>query len=350
MLQVAPIKRDVIDLWPVAESGLPVRVTNSVTPTGVHTIGQLRSWSDQQLLTLRSFGRISLGHVRTFFRHCNQIEQGKQAFQNIREVFAIFLDDAEMKVLSARYGFDERELLASNDWKTLQEIGDLEHKTRERVRQIQETATAKLKSRLAAVCLQPFQEVFMRFINDHGKVIDGADLAPLQNDPLLGGCNVCGIVLLLSDLDPKRILFYHNLFSTLPESTIQTVESQAMAVLEKAARPVGIQEIVEAVPDNSDLPTPENKAHAVAWVMDHCPAAAATQDGRYFLYSSGTHAFLAEILKSLARPIHYRAVTNAFNDRVKPFSRKGAGFILDMLNANRQCTRVDRGVYDLKAD
>ncbi len=350
MLQVPPIKRETIEGWLVAESGLPIRVVNSVLPAGVTRIGELRKWSDQDLLNLRSLGRISLDHIHSFFRLCNQIEQGKQRFQNIREVFNICLDGPEFEVLSARYGFDRPEMAASRQWTTLQEIGDAEHKTRERVRQVEETAVRKLRSRVAAACLQPFYAYFVSFLEEHGRAAACPDLEPVRRDPILAAYNVCGILLLLCDLHPDRITFYNDFFTLLPEAAVRQVESHALAVLGKEARPVTLDEILKKAPELPHLPGAEDRRRVTGHVLDHCASVAATQDNRYFLYSSGSESFLVEILQGLERPVHYRALTNAFNERLKPLSRKGAGFVLELLNANPKCTRVDRGIYDLIAE
>ncbi len=349
MLQVAPVKREVIDQWMVAESGLPVRVVNGTRPENVERVGQLRSWSDQDLLALRSLGRVSLGHIRSFFRLCNQIETGKQTFQNIREAVSIFLDGPELKVLSLRYGLDRKDSVASRNCATLQEIGDAEQLTRERVRQVQETAIQKLKSRLATVCLQPFYDFFADYLAAHGKSLTCADAGPLQADAVLGGWNPCGVLLVLSDLAPERVSFYHDVFSTLALDDLRQIEAQAVEVLDHEAAPVPIDRILLALPALPGLDTDVRRRQTVACLLDHCPDVAATVDNRYFLYRNGTQPFLVEIVRELERPVHYRAVTDAFNDRLKPLSRKGAGFVLDRLNENPQCTRVDRGVYDLKA-
>ena len=348
MLQVNPISRDVIDSWPIAEAGLPVRVVNSVGPAGVARVGDLRKWADKDLLSLRSLGRISVGHIHFFFRICNQIEQGKQRFSNIREVLSVFLDGPEFKVISSRYGFERTEMVASRDWATLQEIGNAEHKTRERIRQVQDVALHKLHSRLTAACLQPFYEFFASFIRSRSEVISCSDLVPLAEDPMLAGFNVCSILLLLSDLQPGRITFHNNLFSTLSEATLQSIEAQSLLFMSQQGKPVALNDLL---PQLGDIPglSNEGRKTALALILDHVPHMAATTDGRHFLLSGGTHAFLVEIMQQLPRPVHYRAVTGAFNDRVKSLSRKGAGFILDALNANPQCTRVDRGIYDLKA-
>lgn len=349
MLKVKPVARETIDGWPIADSGLPVRVVNSVATANVLRIGELRTWTDQQLLALRSLGRISLGHVRGFFKLCNQIEQGKQSFQTIREVFTIFLDEAEMKVISARYGFEQRELTASRNWATLQQIGNADGKTRERVRQIQETAFARLKSRLATVCLQPFLDYFTSYIENLGRAASCADLAPLQNDPVLASYNICSILLLLSDLHPDRITFYHRFFSTLPLPDLQGIEAKSLETLTAANQAVTLDSILKTLAEAAEPDSADHQRRVVTHVLDHCPSVAATLDGRYFLFNTGTRAFLAELLRDMERPAHYRTVTNVFNERLKPLSRKGAGFVLEMLNSSPQCTRVDRGIYDLKA-
>jgi hypothetical protein len=348
MLHVTSVGRDTIDAWPVSGSGLPVRVVNSVLTANVATVGQLRAQSDQDLLALRSLGRISLGHIRSFFKLCGQIEQGKQSFNSIRELLPLFLDGPEMKVVTARYGLELEELAAAKTCATLQEIGDAEHKTRERVRQIQETAMLKLRSRLAAVCLEPFYIYFSGLLEARGTSVTCADVATLKNESPAGGYNICGVLKLLSDLHPERITFYSDFFSTLGEQTIRTIESHAIELLNRAAKPVLLDEILNSTP----MPSPaheDQKNQLLSCILEHCALVAATLDGRYFTYERGTQAFLAEVLKDLERPIHYRKVTDAFNDRLKSLSRKGAGFVLEALNAAPLCTRVDRGIYDLKA-
>lgn len=348
MLHVAPVGRETIDAWPVDGSGFPVRVVNSVLTAGVTTVGQLRAKSDQDLLVLRSLGRISLGHIRSFFKLCGQIEQGKQSFNNIRELLPIFLDGPEMKVVTARYGLEIEELTVANNCATLQKIGDAEHKTRERVRQIQKTATQKLRSRLATICLEPFYVFFTGLLEARGTSVTCADVATLNNESPAGGYNICGILMLLSDLQPSRITFYHDFFSTLSEQTIRTMELQAIELMNRAAQPVRLEEIVESI--SMLAPSDEHrKEQLLSCILDHCALVAATLDHRYFAYERGTQAFLVEVMKDLERPIHYRKVTDAFNGRLKPLSRKGAGFILEALNTTPLCTRVDRGIYDLKA-
>lgn len=349
MLQVAPVGREIIDAWPVAESGLPVRVVNSVAAAGIVMVGQLRGQNDRRLLGLRSLGRISLGHVHSFYRICGQIEQGRQRFQNIQEVFSLFLDRPEMHVLQARYGFARSELSASRNAATLQEIGNAEQKTRERIRQVQDAALRRLQSRLAQLCLQPFLDFFAAFLDARGGVVACPDLEPLARDPLLGGHNICGVLLLLADLRIGALTFRNGCFATLREAVLAGIEAAARAVLEKQSKPVSLDDLTRALPEPARQGLGGRGRQAMACILDHGSGMAATNDGRYFLFAGGTHAFLVEVLRGIERPAHYRTIANAFNDHLKPLSRKGAGFMLDTLNACPQCVRVDRCIYDLKS-
>ena len=349
MLQVKPVAREVIDSWLVAESGLSARVVNSVTAAGVQTVGELRKWTDRQLLALRSLGKVSLNGIKLFYKLCGQIEAGKQSFQNIREVLDIFWDEDERKVIAARYGFERKELAAARNWATLQEIATAENKTRERIRQIEEIALQRLQSKLAKTCLQPFLDYFVRYIDALGKAAHCADLAPLQDDPLFAGYNVCAIALLLADIHRDRLTFYNRVFSTLPLSVVHDIENEGVKILSASPEPVVLDRLVETLPAFSDLATPEQRRRVISMVLDHHPNVAATTDNRYFLYPAGAMPFLTEVLRSIERPAHFRAIANAFNERLKPLSRKGAGYILELLNSNPLCTRTDRGWYDLKA-
>ena len=105
MLQVKPVGRGEIDDWTIAKSGLPVRVVNSARSEGIRTIGELRGWKDSELLRLRSLGRISLGHIRSFFALCDEISAGRKSIAEFQEIFQLFLDADESNVLILRYGF-----------------------------------------------------------------------------------------------------------------------------------------------------------------------------------------------------------------------------------------------------
>ena len=348
MFQVTSVPRSEIDAWPVATAGLPRRIVNSVQAAGTQTVGELRKWSDENLLQLRSFGRISLDQVHYFFKLCDRIEKGNQAFASIREVLDIFLDPAQYNVISQRYGLNELPRVASRNWVTLQAIGNQDGKTRERVRQIEETAMEKLGSHMAFVCMEPFYYYLETFIRNRASAVAADEMADLPREGALGGFNPCSVALLLSDLRPDRIAFHNDFFTILPMAEVCEVERQVLDQLHAAAEPLHIDALLAKVTPPQSLVGSTALQRAVTVVMDHCPEAGAAVDGRYFLYTTSVLPFLHGILQGLESPAHYRAVTSTFNTRVKARSRKGAGYILDMLNRSPRFHRVDRGLYALK--
>lgn len=341
-MQVKPLDRTEIDGWPVDQAGLPVRVVNAVRRVPVKTVGQLRTLPESDLHKLKSLGRISLGHIREFFRLCGQIEQGKLRLAHLKDAFALLLDEPEIDVLSVRYGLNRESLKAQRNHETLQQIADRLHLTRERVRQIQDAGLSRLRTRLAQTCLQPFYDALAEEIDRAGRVLDGEGLAPLQEQPPFAGTNLCGSALLLSDVAPERLTSYQGYFSTLPPADVRAMEARLVEALRKAAAPMPLDELCRRA-GASDQPAP------AACALDHCPAVAATLDQRYFLFENGAAPFLIDVLSRLERPVHFRKITAAFNEQLKPAKRKGAGYVLDLLGGHPRFSRVDRGVYDLKA-
>ena len=345
MYEAEAVSREQIDGWRLAEAGLPTRVVNSAGAAGVKTVGELRGWSDSDLLRLRSLGRVSLEHIREFFRLCGRIERSALRFGSVAEVFELFLDTAQRSVLGARYGLYQRDLAPSRSWMTLQEIGNQEDKTRERIRQIEDAAKERLGSRLAAVCLGPFRRFFVEHHSERARVVSARELGALWGHEALGGLNPSAVLLLLSDLDPETVRYRNGYFSTLTEGEIGAIESAIERRLADSPAPVRLNELVTGCPPIASLPKPGDRQRAVAVIAGHLPEIASTTDERFFRYDTSVHPFLLEIIGGMDKPVHYRTVTALFNERVTPASRKGAGYILDTLNRNPGCVRVDRGLY-----
>lgn len=335
-----------MDGWAVREAGLPTRVINSVEAAGVSNVGELRGWSDASLLRLRSLGRISLDQIHHFYRLCENIERGGQVFADVGEVFALLLDDPQRSVLTARFGLDRQDLVPSGNRVTLQDIGNQTQRTRERVRQVEENGKIRLSSRIAALCLQPFLDHVREFVRRHEDAVASDTLGELWGDPAFGGLNPCGVTTLFSDLYPERILLHHGFFSVLSPGVMRQAEQQAMEALQAAPEPLPIAALAA---NAAEAGGPERRESTIGTVMDHCPEVGSTRSGTYFLFTTSVVPLVRDILSGLPPPAHYRAVTRAYNERVKPRSRKGAGFILDVLNRDPRCTRVDRGLYRLKA-
>src|SRR5258708_23988130 len=81
-IQPHQFPREEIGGWLIPKSGLSARVVHCLEQTGVKTIGQLRGWSDQQLLNLANFGTTSLENVRWFFNWTRRVEAGNAEVAN----------------------------------------------------------------------------------------------------------------------------------------------------------------------------------------------------------------------------------------------------------------------------
>ena len=347
MFQVAPLSREAVDRWPLSEAGLPTRVINSAKAANVNTIGELRNWDDSKLLKLRSLGRVSLEQIHSFFKLCNSIEKSDQCFSSIRDVLNIFLDAHQLNVISLRYGFHQRDLKPSRNRMTLQDIGNQNNKTRERIRQVEETGKQRLKSRLASVCLEPFYRFFQDFIQARSGAITAEELGALRGHEAVDELNPSSIALLLSDTHSELIRLHHGFFSTLPLSVINQIELKTQEILLDSNQPIGLDQLVANFSDHLTVPKQCDLRRAISVVLDHLPNVGSTITDLYFLYDTSVHSLLVEIMQNVQKPVHYRTVTNLFNDRVKPRSRKGAGYILDVLNKNSHCVRAERGIYTL---
>jgi len=148
--QVQKITRQAIDNWPVARSGLSTRVVHCLELAAVSRIGELRNWSDQQLLGLENFGAASQENNRWFFTWTRRLEAGDTHVPNFRALLREFLNRQELFVIEQRYGLTDPLFRPHMKRRTLQEIARIRLRvTRERVRQIEESAIATLRSHLA---------------------------------------------------------------------------------------------------------------------------------------------------------------------------------------------------------
>jgi hypothetical protein len=246
MVNVHPVSRAEIDAWPIEEAGVPVRVSNCARAAGWHTVGEVRPRTADELLSLRSFGRTSLRQWRAFLRQCDRLERGRIAFEDIRQAFAALVDPWIVDILALRYRFDEPGAAARRR-RTLHDIGRRRRLTRERVRQIQVIGLARLRSRFARVCLEPFCARIESKIAERGGTVTFDDLAPLAGDAVLGGMNPASLVMLLHDLFPERCHRCGLLFSLLPPETLMEAERQAIQAMDERGEPLTVEDILPRV-------------------------------------------------------------------------------------------------------
>ena len=341
------LTREEIDNWSVAKSGLSARVVHCLDQAGVKNIGQLRDWGDQQLLNLTNFGTTSLENVHWFFNWTRRLEAGNAQLPNARVWLREFLNTQEIFVIEQRYGLADPLFRPHMKRRTLQEIARMRIRvTRERVRQIEESAIAALRSNLARTVAESQEIYWANRILSGSCVVTAAELSEWADDLLLGGYQPWGVLLLMSET-LERITFRYDYFSTLPGHILNQVEKQILQLLDAARVPIPFEKILATVSDDLNFLNGQ-RPRLVTVLLDHHPEISGTVDRRYFLPLVGAPLVIADILRSRQEPVHFHELTRLYNERMQPHSRKGTGYILRILNLMPEAQRVSRAVYQLK--
>lgn len=341
------LTRQAIDDWPVAKSGLSARVVHCLEQTGVKNVGQLRGWSDPQLLNLTNFGATSLENVRWFFSWTRRLEAGNGHVPSFRALLREFLNSQEAFVIEQRYGLTDPLFRPHMKRRTLQEIARMRIRvTRERVRQIEESAIGTLRSQLARAVAEHQEVYWANRILSGSCVVTAAELNEWADDPILGGYQPWGALLLLTET-LERITFRYDYFSVLPEHVLNHVEKQILQLLHAAQEPIPFERILAGVSDELNFLNGQ-RPRLVTVLLDHHPEISGTVDRRYFLPLVGAPLVIADILRGNQEPVHFHELTRLYNERMQPHSRKGTGYILRVLNLMPEAQRVSRAVYQLK--
>ncbi len=343
------ISRREIDAWPIKTAGLSARVVHCLAQANLQTVGELREWTDKRLLTLVHFGVTSRDNVRWFFKWAGKLEANDCSLPSFRAFLREFLNRQEVHVLEQRFGLTDPLFRPHMKRRTLSEIaaemrGGL---TRERVRQIEETGLAAMRALLPAAVAETQEIYWANRVQSAGCVVTSGELAEWTNDPKLGGYQPWGSLLLLSETY-SRISFRYDYFATLPPQTLSQVEKQILQLLHTERLPVPFENILATVSDNLNFLNGQ-RPRLVTVMLDHHPDINGTVDRRYFLPTLGAPVILADILRGRPEPIHFHELTRLYNERMKSHSRKGAGYILRVLNLMGDAQRVSRALYQLKS-
>lgn len=347
MFHVKQISRATFDRWEIDGSGLPARVENAMRKVGVRTLGEMRQLPEEVLLSYRSLGRISLRHIRKFLQLCDRIDADTMDIASAGDVFKLFLDEDERKVLTRRYGLERTDLKASRHYYTLQQIANRNGRTRERVRQVEAVSIEKMSSRMAKLFLHAIADEFSLFMEERDGTVTEAELAPLLGRPDLTPINPCSLLLLIHDLIGDRISRQGHAFSILSDAELLAIEDAALARLQAFDRPRPLDHcFADWAEAPADASRPAWRKAAAVLLAQH-PKVAVTRTGQYGRYDTAFGSFLRSLLKTFERPTHFRDVAKAGNLQLEPDSQKGSGFYLKQLNLMPDCSRIERGYYQL---
>lgn len=332
--------------WRIVDAGLSPRVVHCLTEAGVETIGELEDWSDERLLRLRHFGVTSLKNVQWFRRWAKRAGATDFLLRDFRALLQEFLNKSEILVLEQRYGLTDPLFRPQMRRRTLQEIANqMGGMTRERIRQIEEQALRLLRSDLCQQLLQPFVRYLGMRLQSKGGVILSTELGEWASEPLLGGCQPWGVMLLLTEIS-DGIRLRHDYFTNLAPELTGRIDDCALDHLRQAGGLVPFNHLRDRIAATlDDVLLPWDRVLAV--VLNQHPDLSATNDGQYFLREIGAPILLNQILRQESHPLHFYDLTRIYNERVQFQSRIGSGQILRQLTQMPAVRRVNRGVYEL---
>ncbi|HUJ10455.1 MAG TPA: sigma factor-like helix-turn-helix DNA-binding protein [Verrucomicrobiae bacterium] len=288
-----------------------------------------------------------MNNVRWFFRWAERLESGNSDLPDFRAWLREFLDPQQLFVIEQRYGLTDPLFRPHMRRCTLREIGERRQVTRERMRQVEETALLALRSHLARAVAVHQEIYWVERIAACGGVIPFTDLSTWMEDARLGGYQPWGVLLLLSEaLAP--ITCHHDYFTTVPGPALVQIEDRILQFLDDAEEPVALEMILAHVEELLPSVSTSRKDLLVK-LLDHHPQISGTSNHDYFLPKYAAPRILGEILRTQTEPLHFHELTRLYNDRMLPRSQKGTGYILLLLNNAPNVRRVSRGRYAVKS-
>lgn len=343
-LQVPAVPWTQIEAWPIATAGLPTRIVSRALQRGYQTVGELRRIPEEEILQWRSVGTISIQKLHNFFHLCEVISRGALRLGTIGEIFMLFLDEDEANVLTARYNL-RVPYRPHGRRTTLQEIGRMTNRTRERVRQVEESAFHKLHSNLARTCLEPFYVYFRSILTGMQGSAECRDIMETVDPSLFGDFNPCAVLAFFCELQPEIFTNRGSVFSLLSHSILSGIEQRLIQLLRSHQGPLPEPLLTRRFQES--IPAPSASEIRVApLIARDSDRILTTIDGRHLLPEHLSYV-VAERMQQMTLPAHFRDIARAVNDLLTPASRVGAGIVLRQLNSSSLFSRVDRGLYTL---
>ncbi|MDZ4199241.1 MAG: sigma factor-like helix-turn-helix DNA-binding protein [Kiritimatiellia bacterium] len=282
MISVKAVSRANIDAWPLKEAGIPVRMLTGCSRLGYETIGKIRLLRDDRILSMRGVGVTTLQEWREYLDLIGRLERGDLQFGHIRDVFNRFLDEASRDVLIRRYGLLRQDGQLSKRYHTLQDIGDELNVTRERVRQVEECAQARLASRLVQSCLDTVYILFDAFLKKNSRVLESEDFAVWKDQEIWGGFAPACIMNLLGDVRPGAWCLYRGYLSSMLPSHLAAIEKSLLRILQAMGRPIRSRELSEQTADALARFEVADSSRLIEMILRHAPGVRRTSDGLFY--------------------------------------------------------------------
>lgn len=282
---------------------------------------------------------------------------------NPAEAISILLKELtgkEEDILRRRYA------LSGKDSQTLEEIGKIYQVTRERIRQIENTAIKKLrKSKIFDSTVQSIEHLINDILNSRGGVMEERSLL----DNLLGysgpsETNRQAVLFFLSELLKEKVEFLPaneyfkeawKLKSASVELIKQTVK-ELYKIVEEISQPVDLEELVEKFWQSSFAQENNQRLNEEVLVaaLDLSQHISKNPFDEYGLVSWGSIApkrmndKIILILKKNGKPLHFTEIAKKINEANFDKRKAYPPTVHNELILNKEYVLVGRGIYALR--
>jgi hypothetical protein len=350
MVSLPPIPRSQIDQWPVAVSGLSPRAANCLARAHIQNVGELRRISSSELLNIRTLGKVSLRDIRSFLNKTKDLEQGISELPSIKSLIQQFVDRNDRTVLEQRFGLLGSPMSPEIERMSLQAIGEQYGRTRERIRQCEQSAMDRLRTRLATHLLRPYAEKLIATIDSRDKILSAEEALILSADPDFQDYHPGGLLLLFSAIF-HSICYHNHFFSTIPQKTLLNLEKELLGILSRQSHPVSSTYLAgQLAQSNPDIIRSCNFAHpeqGIERILIRDPDVEATIHMEFFTHPEILINLISDAISRLGDSAHYRDITRQYNEFIHPTRHLGVGSILKILNGDDRFVRVERAHYAL---
>jgi hypothetical protein len=349
MIPVGAEPLSMIEQWPLAEAGLSARIVNACSADGIERLGELRQASPSRLLKLPHFGRKSLEHCHRFQESCHELAAGSLQIRSLREWMETFISPDGYEVISSRYGFFRADLGAGRKFFTLQDIANRTGRSRERIRQVEESSIAMLAKKLPRSGLRAAALALSTWLETQDDSADWAAFQTLSGWKEWDGASPAALAFYLGELFPTILTIREDYASRIPPDKLQNYRAAALSRIKTLNQPVSLTELIESIRKEFPETSKACLEKLLQLELQHASDLICTVNGQCCGPRSLCLAhLLRNQLRGLEQPVHFRELARLVNQQLTPAQAAGAGTVLRCLT-HRDFRRRDFGLYSMSS-
>lgn len=332
MIEIPAQALSTVEKWPLSESGLSTRIVNACQAEKIRTVGDLRKTSPATLLRLPHFGIKSMESCRVFHSQCDRLSAGTLRIQSLREWMQYFISCDGYEVISSRYGFFRTDSGVGRKFFTLQDIANRTGRSRERIRQVEETSIRALAHELPQAGLMAAAHKVSSWLTTREGSAAWRDIDAETGWKEWDGASPASVAYYLGELFPDILTLRKGYASQLSSKTVKGACETASTLLQSLSLPISLPDLARRIQQSMPDLSRKHLHNFLQLELQHATEFICTVDG---CYCGPRILCLTELCKDhLERhttAVHFREVARQVNLRLAPEQSVGAGTVLQCL-------------------